>query len=289
MAKFNIESERLFKMNSIITDAEKLMQPAEPLTFLSKEGAKTDEGYEIISKIKEVMESQQDLLALSAPQIGINKRIFCLRFNDQIKTFINPIITKKKGLSIVIETCASLPGKEIVIGRPEEVTVIYYNEDFKYEDNKLLGVAASLFDQQAQILDGVLPNELGLVSDIEQDGKIEEDDLKDIIPFYKDTFLPQKLAQLETVISEDDETEKSFRQLKFTENVININDIHNEFTENVINGRIAVVESEEETTKRAKAKKAANKAIASLNRAEKAAQKRNFANYVRSINKKSHK
>ena len=156
----------------IIYDIDVLSVPSEPLTFLTDQGAKTEEGEEIISKIKEVMEANTELLALAAPQIGINKRIFCLRFNDQIKTFINPIITKKKGLNIVVETCASMPGKEIVIGRPEEITVVYYNDEFKYEDNKLVGVAASMFDQQAQILDGVLPSELGLVSDIEEDGKI---------------------------------------------------------------------------------------------------------------------
>lgn len=262
-------------MNSIITDLEKLAQPAEPLTFLTDTGAQTEEGSKIISQIKDVMDKNPELLALSAPQIGINKRIFCLRFNDQIKTFINPIITKKKGLNIIIETCASMPGKEIVTGRPEEITVVYYNEDFKYEDNKLLGVAASMFDQQAQILDGVLPSELGLVSDIELDGKIEENDLEEIIPFYRDTFLPSKLNSLKEVIEADEDTAKNFKHLKFTESVIN--------------GRIAVVESEADAGKRSRAKKVANKAFMSMNKAEQAAQKRDFNNYVRSISKKSHK
>jgi peptide deformylase len=262
-------------MEFIITDHEKLNQPAEPLTFLTEKGAETAEGDEIVAKLKEVMEANPELLALSAPQIGINKRIFCLRFNDQIKTFINPIITKKKGLNFIIETCASMPGKEIVIGRPEEITVVYYNDEFKYEDNKLLGVAASLFDQQAQILDGVLPSELGLVSDIEEDGKIEEEDMAEIIPFYKDTFLPSKLASLQTAIEADEAAAKDFKTLKFTEGVIN--------------GRIAVVEPENETKKRAKAKAAANKAIINFNMSEKASQKASFTNYVKNISKKSHR
>ena len=259
-------------MESIIYDIEVLSVPSEPLTFLTEQGAKTEEGEEIIKKIKEAMEAKADLLALSAPQIGINKRIFCLRFNDQIKTFINPIITKKKGLNIVIEHCASMPGKEIVIGRPEEITVVYYNDEFKYEDNKLIGVAASMFDQQAQILDGVLPSELGLVSDIEADGKIEEADLAEIIPFYKDTFLPTRLASLNESISSDEEARKYYNQLKFTEGVIN--------------GRNAVIESEEETAKRAKARKAANKAILRAGKAEAAIQKAEFKNYVQKISKK---
>ena len=253
-------------MEAIIYDADVLSIPSDPLTFLSESGAKTDEGNEIISKIKEVMEANPELFALSAPQIGINKRIFCLRFSDQIKTFINPIITKKKGLNIVVETCASMPGKEIVIGRPEEITVVYYNDEFKYEDNKLIGISASLFDQQAQILDGVLPSELGLVSDIEEDGKIEESDLEEIIPFYKETFLPSKLNCLTKSIDSDEEASKVFNQLKFTEGVIN--------------GRIAVVESDEDREKKAKANKAANKAIRRANAVEKAEQKAEFKNFV---------
>lgn len=259
-------------MESIICDFDLLSIPAEPLTFLSETGAQTEEGKEIIIKIKEVMENNHELLALSAPQIGINKRIFCLRFSDQIKTFINPIITKKKGLNIVIETCASMPGKEIVIGRPEEITVVYYNDNFDYEDNKLIGISASLFDQQAQILDGVLPSELGLVSDIAEDGKIDEADLAEIIPFYKDTFLPSKLESLKHAIDTDEETLKTFNQLKFTEGVIN--------------GRIAVVEPEADTKARAKAKKAANKAIISAGRAEKFNQKAEFKNFVSRVSKK---
>ena len=259
-------------METIIYDLEALSIPSEPLTFLSESGAKTEEGNEIISKIKEVMEANPELLALSAPQIGINKRIFCLRFSDQIKTFINPIITKKKGLNIVIETCASMPGKEIVIGRPEEITVVYYNDEFNYEDNKLVGVSASLFDQQAQILDGVLPSELGLVSDVEEDGKIEESDLAEIIPFYKDIFLPSRLNNLKQSIDSDEEAAKTYNQLKFTEGVIN--------------GRIAVVESEEESAKKAKAKKAANKAIRNANAAEKTFQKAEFKNFVNRVSKK---
>jgi len=134
-------------------------------------------------------------------------------------------------------------------------------------------VAASLFDQQAQILDGVLPSELGLVSDIEEDGKIEESDMAEIIPFYKDTFLPSRLESLNAMIASDEEAAKDYQHLKFTEGVIN--------------GRIAVVESEEETMQRAKAKKAANKTILNAGKAEAAVQKAEFKNFVNNISKKS--
>ena len=85
--------------------------------------------------------------------------------------------------------------------------------------------------------------------------------------------MPSKLNSLTQVIDSDEETSKTFNQLKFTEGVIN--------------GRIAVIESEEESVRRSKAKKAANKAIRSAGAAEKAIQKAQFKNFVNKANKKS--
>ena len=82
-------------MVEIITDIQKLTMAAKPLQFLTEQGIEKDEGLEIINKIKEAMTADTTILALAAPQIGIDSRIFCIRFDDQIKTFINPVVTKK--------------------------------------------------------------------------------------------------------------------------------------------------------------------------------------------------
>jgi peptide deformylase len=221
------------------------IEPAAPFEFITEQGMSEEainEGKSIISELKEVLNANDNLYALAAPQIGINKRIFCIKFNDTIKTFINPIISKKTGNLIGPETCACLPGKEILISRPEEITVVYYTEDFKYEDNKLLGIAARLFDQQYQLLDGVLPSELGLVSDIEQDGSLAdltEDEFNQAIEIYKQ-FIETKANALKAEISETEELNKNYRMLKFTEDVIN--------------GRTVVSETEGETLAMSKLK-----------------------------------
>ena len=210
-------------MPAIITDLEKLNVAAEPLIFIDKDGQHLEEGKEIIRQLHELLEGDANLMAISAPQIGIEKRIFCIKFNDEIKTFINPIITKKSDYKIVTETCSSMPGKEILITRPEMITVVYHNGEFKYEDNKLLGPAARLFDQQIQFLDGVTPAELGLISDIEQDGSLmdlTEEELTQVITIYKQ-FIAAKVKSLEATISEDAELKDQYKQLKFTEGVIN--------------------------------------------------------------------
>ena len=204
----------------IITDLNLLQTPAEPLEFLTEAGTQREEGEEIIAKLKAVME-EKILITLAAPQIGINKRIFCIRFADQIKAFINPIITKKTGSIIGPETFNSLPGKEILIARPEEIRAVYYTDDFKYEDNKFLKTAARLFDQQCQILDGILPNELGLVSDIEEDGSLwdlTDGEFNQVVEVYKE-FVKTKTKAFNEAISEAEQG--AYKNLKFSEDVIN--------------------------------------------------------------------
>ena len=59
-------------MKSIITEIEKLKQPSEPLTFLSKEGAKTEEGQEIISDLLEIDMSGYRIAGVKDSAIAIH-------------------------------------------------------------------------------------------------------------------------------------------------------------------------------------------------------------------------
>jgi peptide deformylase len=243
-------------MTEIIKDIEKLSSAAAPLQFLTEQGIEKEEGLSIIAQIKEAMEADKTILALAAPQLGIDSRIFCIRFNDQIKTFINPIITKKAKYEIKPESFVSMPGKEILITRPEELTVVYYTDEFKYEENKLLGSAARLFDQHCQLLDGVTPAELGLISDVETDGSLAdltEEEITQVVEIYKQ-FIKAKAEALQKEIKEDPEVEKAYRQLKFTEKVINGD---------------ALVISDEDNKKYNAAKEMAAKSMANAANAEK--------------------
>jgi peptide deformylase len=207
----------------IITDLEKLQVAAEPLEFLTDKGIEKDEGLEIISKLKAFLNKNKTTVSIAAPQIGINKRIFCMRFQDTIKTFINPIITKKANYIIQPETFSSMPGKEILITRPEEITVVYYTDEFKYEENKLLGIAARVFEQSCQLLDGVTPDVLGLVSDIEEDGTLwdlTEEEMTKVKEIYKQ-YIETKLTGTKQFLSKNPELEKQYQELQFTEKVIN--------------------------------------------------------------------
>ena len=209
-------------MKEVIKDISQLKEPAKPLEFLTEKGIEKEEGESIIKALKEALDADKSIIALSAPQIGINKRIFCIRFAETIKTFINPIVTKKADYKIAVETCASMPGKEIVVARPEDITVIYYNDTFKYEDNKLLGAAARIFDQQTNFLDGVTPDELGLVSDINEDGPLgtlTDEEFQEVVKIYKQ-LIEVKSKALQEAIKADEEASKQYKHLQFAEKVI---------------------------------------------------------------------
>ena len=64
-------------MDTIITDLETLASASEPLTFITDKGIEKEEGEDIIKRLKDVLEADKNLLSIAAPQIGINKRIFC--------------------------------------------------------------------------------------------------------------------------------------------------------------------------------------------------------------------
>lgn len=210
-------------MKRIVKNLEKLGVAAEPLEFITETRLDTAEGESIIAELTAVLKGHKDLLAISAPQIGINKRVIGVKFDDGIKFFINPIITKKSDYKIIVENCVSMPGKEIVTARPTEITMVYYTNEFKYEDNKFIGHAASLFDQLAQLLDGITPADIGLVSDIEADGKLadlSDDEFAEVVDFYKQ-FVAAKSTSMNQAIEADSDLKSEFTQLKFTESVIN--------------------------------------------------------------------
>ena len=207
----------------IITDLEKLQVAAEPLEFLTEKGIEKEEGEKMTGELKAFLDKDRTIVTIAAPQLGINKRIFCMRFQDTIKTFINPVITKKAKYIIQPETFSSMPGKEILISRPEEITVVYYTDEFKYEENKLLGIAARVFDQSCQLLDGVTPDILGVVTDIDEVGSLwdaSEEEMKQLKDMYSQ-IVQKRLEALKAKVDADPELKKKYNEFLFTEKVIN--------------------------------------------------------------------
>ena len=118
---------------------------------------------EIISAVKNTIR-KNNLSYLSAPSIGYQRRIFAINFNDlEIKTFINPIIATAKGLHLSKEISNVIPNKTYIRPRNTEITVMYQRPTGQPESRKLVGLAADVFQQCMDDIDGILLSDIGLM------------------------------------------------------------------------------------------------------------------------------
>ena len=170
---------------------------------------------EIISNIKKTMK-KNNLVSLSAPGIGYNKRVFCLDFSDnEIKTFINPVIVNKTELKLAREICSSLPNKEYILPRHYEVDIIYETPTGKIKTNKFKDVASYVVQHELDHLEGVTLEDIGLEVDEDFDSATE-DERQEIITMYLES-LERRQKILDEEINNDEELSVVSDRLKFTE------------------------------------------------------------------------
>ena len=172
---------------------------------------------EITKSLKDTMRSKE-LVSLSAPAIGYDKRIFCLNFEDtEIKTFINPVIVEVKGLTLAKETCSSVPDKTFIRPRNTSVKVFYQRPTGQTESREFLGMAAIKIQHEIDHLDGLLISDVGLEIDEDFENASEEE-RTEIIQTYLDS-LDLTSKQLGKEIEEDPQLKETSDAIKFMESV----------------------------------------------------------------------
>ena len=98
-------------------------------------------------------------VGLSANQIGIWERAFCMMINFETQetiTCFNPRITKTYSDHVWFEEgCLSYPDEIINIKRPDRIVVKYEDEDEKVHKLKLDGFVARVFQHEYDHLEGI--------------------------------------------------------------------------------------------------------------------------------------
>lgn len=127
----------------------------------------------VIREMKEALNSQDDGVAIAAPQIGYSLRIFIVskkvfEINKAVKenprgisstglVFINPVIKKvskeKKGLE---EGCLSVRFLYGKVERSNKATISAYNEAGKKFERGGTGLLAQIFQHEVDHLNGIL-------------------------------------------------------------------------------------------------------------------------------------
>jgi len=121
---------------------------------------------EIIENMWETMYSS-DGVGLAAPQINKSIRLVVIDGEPMAdedetlkgfkKVFINPTMIETRGEQILFnEGCLSIPGIREDVSRPSEITLRYYDTDFKEHTQDFKGVAARIIQHEYDHLEGVL-------------------------------------------------------------------------------------------------------------------------------------
>ena len=171
-----------------------------------------------IQDLKSKLKKYKDLYALSAPQIGINERVICIKFNDGvIKEYINPMVLKSEGLHLVRERDISIPDQEFISPRPNKILVRYQTCDAKPEENILKDSVAEVFDRMMHYLQGVTLEDYGLpVLDGFDD--LSSDEQQEIISMYLESLKKREVLLNDNI--ENDPDAKELRDaIKFMEAV----------------------------------------------------------------------
>lgn len=200
-------------IKEIITNELKLCDRAVEIDVRTQ----AEEMREIIKSLKDTMRAN-NLTSLSAPAIGYNRRIFCIDFKDsEIKTFINPIIAQAKGMQLSIEKCTSIPDKEYMRPRNNDLMIIYQRPTGQIENRQIVGLSAIVFQHEMDHLDGLLISDVGI--QIDQDFyDATEEERQEVINAYLDA-LDIKRADINTEIENNEELKQISDGIKYLEGV----------------------------------------------------------------------
>lgn len=146
-----------------------LRDKSEPV---KKEELGSDDLKRVLSDMSEALNSREDGIALSAPQIGVLKRIFVVStkiFDEDYMIrgidkgnyphvyFLNPVITKfSKKKEVAEEGCLSIDGVYGLVERPKNVNIEAIDENGNKIERGAGGTLSRIFQHEIDHLDGVL-------------------------------------------------------------------------------------------------------------------------------------
>lgn len=134
-----------------------LRKPTEPINFNSM--PISDVAFYALS----LMETLSSLngLGLSANQVGLPYRIFCLNMGDKIWSLINPVVVDKSILkSDYSEGCLSYPGLFLKLSRAQSITIKFNTIGGEEMTQTFDGLTATCVQHELDHLDGILYTDL---------------------------------------------------------------------------------------------------------------------------------
>ncbi|OGE07725.1 peptide deformylase [Candidatus Curtissbacteria bacterium RIFCSPLOWO2_02_41_11] len=137
-----------------------LITPDKKLRQISQEITGFDGSLKsLIADLTETLEIQTDPpgLGLSAPQIGVFKRVFVAKIRNKIKAFVNPQILKFSQKEVAyLEGCFSVPNLYGHVVRPAEIDLEANNLHGKKIKSHHTGLPSRIIQHEVDHLNGIL-------------------------------------------------------------------------------------------------------------------------------------
>lgn len=108
----------------------------------------------VIEEMTKVMFTEGGV-GLSAPQIGINKRIFIMGNQDLLVACINPEIISTEGNIKELEGCLSFPNLWLHVNRAKKILAKYYQVDNTVKEAELSGLMGRVYQHELDHLNGI--------------------------------------------------------------------------------------------------------------------------------------
>lgn len=166
---------------------------------------------ELIEKVAKDITSflnrSDKVVAIAANQLGYDLRMFAIKCSNEIKFFINPMITEQLGgLTTVRSKDPSLPDREFIMPRTLKVKLASQDLNGDAQEFTAEGDVAYLIQQEVQLLDGILLDDVGLeiFDDFDKANKEEQEEL---IKWYLGA-LQDKAKKAQEEVDADPEAKK---------------------------------------------------------------------------------
>lgn len=94
-------------------------------------------------------------VGLSANQVGIDNRVFCVKMSGYEETFFNPVVVgQSKETMLFKEGCLSQPGVFITLKRPETVTLDYITVEGERKQQTFSGITGRIIQHEYDHMEG---------------------------------------------------------------------------------------------------------------------------------------
>ena len=114
-----------------------------------------DKLFTLLDDMKDTLIKSEGV-GLAAPQVGILRRVFIVKYEDYYFECINPKIIEMKGKCTDKEGCLSVKGASGDVERPTKIKVSFFDRNGKEHLLKVTGFLARIFCHEYDHLDGIL-------------------------------------------------------------------------------------------------------------------------------------